>query len=68
MKHCYQIFRSLKIIKSCVTSMELLLHDGRAEPEHYAHSLTLYRDLLASMNQEIFNDKSPTKFFNPFTH
>jgi hypothetical protein len=68
MKHDYQIFRSLDIIKSCTVTMELLLNDTKGEHAHYAYTLTIYRDLLASMNQEIFNDKSPSKFLNPFTH
>ena len=68
MKHDYQIYRSLDIIRSCVTTMELLLYDTKGEHERYAYTLTIYRDLLASMNQEIFNDESPSKFFNPFTH
>ena len=68
MNHCYQISRSLEVIKACCGTLELFLDDSDGEAKHYIHSLKLYRDLLASENQEIFNDESPIKFFNPFAH
>ncbi len=68
MKHCYQISRSLDMVKCCVKTMNTNLLSETIDTEHCIHNLKLYRDLLAAMNQEIFNDKSPIKFFNPFAH